>query len=89
MGSADGLRSDFHGYRNTRAVGYCTNGVRRADNPSDTRGENQAIHSAIAAGMLTAANPAHALDAAMSTSLHIERHWRGASDAHRSATRML
>jgi hypothetical protein len=28
-------------------------------------------------------NPAHALDAAMSISLNIECHWRGASDVHR------
>jgi hypothetical protein len=28
-------------------------------------------------------NPAHALDAAMSFSLHIGHHWRGASDVHR------
>jgi hypothetical protein len=28
-------------------------------------------------------NPAHALDAAMSFSSHIGRHWRGASDVHR------
>jgi hypothetical protein len=31
------------------------------------------------------ANPAHSLDAAMSFSLHIGRHWRGASDVQRSA----
>jgi hypothetical protein len=30
-------------------------------------------------------NPAHALDAAMSFSLHIGRYWRGASDVHCSA----
>jgi hypothetical protein len=30
-------------------------------------------------------NPAHALDAAMSFTLHIGRHWRGASDVHRWA----
>jgi hypothetical protein len=30
-------------------------------------------------------NPAHALDAAMSASLHIGHHWRGASDVRRSA----
>jgi len=30
-------------------------------------------------------NPAHALDAAMSFSLHIGRHWCGASDVQRSA----
>jgi hypothetical protein len=28
-------------------------------------------------------NPAQALDAAMNFSLHIERHWRGASDVRR------
>jgi len=34
-------------------------------------------------------NPAHALDAAMSFSLHIERHWRGASDVHRSDLHLI
>lgn len=33
------------------------------------------------------ANPAHALDAAMSFSLHIGRHWRGASDVQSWARR--
>jgi hypothetical protein len=28
-------------------------------------------------------NPAHALNAAMSFSLHIGHYWRGASDVHR------
>jgi len=32
-------------------------------------------------------NPAHALDAAMSFSLHVGRHWRGASDVHRWASK--
>jgi hypothetical protein len=33
----------------------------------------------------TTHNPAHALDAAMSLSLHVGRHWRGASDVRRWA----
>jgi hypothetical protein len=33
--------------------------------------------------MTKAANPPHALDAAMSMGLHIECHWRAASGAHR------
>ena len=42
------------------------------------------VHAATAdSEMTTMPNPAHALDAAMSFSLHIGYHWRGTSDVRR------